>query len=255
MKDSALTLNRLVPNRICSSSILPTYPICNGHEQRNRRDRRLRKRDDNREENADIVRAVDSRGFLKALRNGEEEVLHDDAVVRAYERRENQREAVIEQAKPLHKQEARDHAGCKNHREQDKDHHDLAAAQARLGKWVSRHRGEQRAQNRTNDRDHERGAKARENLRVIENGFVCIDIEALRIKERTTLKRLLHRAERLHDDMPERIKHDEAEHGDKGVVEYGKDLFTSGGSDFIRMCHFHSLLTRCLRCRSFWQRY
>ena len=97
-------------------------PVTDSHEQRDGCDGCLGQRQNDGEEDSDIICAVDSGGFFDTLGNGEEEALHDDAVVCTDETREDQSPAGIQQADLLDGQEAGDHTCGEDHGDEHHGH-------------------------------------------------------------------------------------------------------------------------------------
>ncbi|CDN45555.1 hypothetical protein BN871_HY_00050 [Paenibacillus sp. P22] len=215
-------------------------PVPDCDEQADRRQHRLGERQDDPEEHRQVVRPVDLGRLLQLVGNAPEEADHDENVPGADRAGQDERPVRIDQAEHFDEQVRGHQSAAEQHREQDEQGEELAAAQPLLGDGVSHPCGEECADKRAGGRRDDRHLEARQDRDVLEDRLIRGRREAGRQQKQAAARRQIRIADRSHDHVPERIdhqRHQQNEKGDVGGIEgalasryrrHGRFLLTIG---------------------------
>ncbi|MNP18606.1 hypothetical protein D3C76_1110960 [compost metagenome] len=152
------------------------YRIIQGHHRKNS----FGDRQDDAEQNREIIGAVQLGGFHQLIGNALEIGLHNHKVEGADGTGKNNRQAAVDQTQILHQKEGRNHAAAEKHGEGNQLHHKLAAVQIHSGKGIGCQGGHQQVKQCPHDYIEQGIQIPGVHLGVLQHHLVGLQAEALR---------------------------------------------------------------------------
>ena len=155
--------------------------------QQQNRDGRHDQRQDDTEDDDDVIRAVDVSGFLQRLRHALNRRTADDGVIHGDHARQDQRPEGVVQTEVTDVQVGRDHAAAEEHGEHDHEHDGLLEHHALAGQEVAAEQGHEDIQRQRDTQNDQDVLIAGEDQRMLKGHLVGTGGETMRPEQDTLI--------------------------------------------------------------------
>ena len=213
----------------------PRIPEGNSVEHGDGGDGWQAQRQDHADQDGKLIGAVQIRGLLQCVRNGIEEVAHDQHVPGVADIGQHQRPPAVEQAQFLHQNVVGHHAAGEQH---GKEHHAqdaVAAAQLALAEGVGQGNRQEHAQRRAHDDHKQRVGITSIQLIGLKKNTVSRSIPNLRPEDELAAPGNLRRADKGGD------QHAQQRHNGDHRQQAQQDIRYDNKDSFASRDVFHSL--------------